>query len=323
MLGENKVTVRVRAGLFGYGTCSIITIDPFDLSKGDFTMTKVTFIGIGDMGSQMIKHLPPAGFDVTIWDKDPQKLTGFDSPDIHAAKSLAEAVKASRVIITSVMSEDVPALHLGHDGEPGIVDFLQPGSTLIVTSTLDPQKIFAIHKALPKNTQILDVPLIGGVRYAREAALVLIASGDKATVENVLPILKVFGTVKYVGALGNGAKLKLITNVAIMAAEAGIRETLDLADAYDIDYDTVLGLMQMGPLKPVVNRALDTNNPRPLKASVADEEELMNATKDLIKLPLAKGSRDRLKAAVDAVEGEARFIDITNKNTALPKFKSK
>ena len=39
----------------------------------------------------------------------------------------------------------------------------------------------------------------------------------------------------------------------------------DLADAYGIDYETTLELLQMGPLKPVVLRALDESNPRPLK----------------------------------------------------------
>ncbi len=281
----------------------------------------VTFIGIGDMGSQMIQHLPEAGYDVTIWDRDPKKLAGFDSAHIKVASSLAEAVKASKVIITSVMSDDVLPLHVGHDGEPGIVDFLQAGSVVIVTSTLDPQKIFTIQKALPQGTNILDVPLIGGVRYARSADLVLIGAGDQKILEQVLPILNVFGIVKYVGKLGNGAKLKLITNVNIMAAEAGIRETLDLADAYDIDYGTVLELLQLGPLKAVVLRALDTSNPRPLKGSVADEVELVNATKELVELPIAKASRDRLQDAVDAVKGEARFIDITNKNTALPQYR--
>lgn len=145
-------------------------------------MTKVTFIGIGDMGSQMITHLPSSGYDVTIWDKDPEKIANIDNSDIHAASSLAEAVKSSKVIITSVMSDDVLALHLGHDGKPGIVNFLQPGSTLIITSTLDPEKIFAVNKALPKDTHLLDVPIIGGVRYAREGSLVLIASGAKEAV---------------------------------------------------------------------------------------------------------------------------------------------
>ncbi|KRM36099.1 2-hydroxy-3-oxopropionate reductase [Agrilactobacillus composti DSM 18527 = JCM 14202] len=283
----------------------------------------ITFIGIGNMGSQMVPHLAKAGHTVTIWDTDKNRLAGFSDPQIKPATSLEAAVKASKVVITSVMSDDVLDLHLGTSNHAGIVNFLQPDSTLIVTSTLDPAKIYAIHDALPDKTQLLDVPLIGGVKYAREGALVLIAAGDKAVVDQVLPILQVFGTVKYVGPLGNGAKLKLITNVGIMAAEAGIRETLDLADAYAIDYDTVLELLQMGPLKPVVVRALDTTNPRPLKDSVADEEELLHATKDLIKLRLAEGSRDRLQEAVEAAEavaGEAKFIDITNKNTAFPKY---
>ncbi|WP_040534764.1 NAD(P)-dependent oxidoreductase, partial [Schleiferilactobacillus shenzhenensis] len=235
---------------------------------------KITFIGIGDMGREMVPHLAAAGHDVTIWDKDAARLQGFTDPHITAAHSLAEAVQASPLVITSVMSDDVPALHIGTAAAPGIVHYLQPGSVLVVTSTLDPRKITAIHDVMPARTHLLDVPMIGGVKYAREGKLVLIAGGDQAVVDQVTPILSLFGTVKYVGALGNGAKLKLITNVGIMAAEAGIRETLDLADAYGIDYETTLNLMKMGPLNAVVTRALDTTNPRPLKRSVADEDEL-------------------------------------------------
>lgn len=146
----------------------------------------------------------------------------------------------------------------------------------------------------------------------------LIAAGDKQVVETVAPVLETFGKIRYVSDQGNGAKLKLITNVAIMAAEAGIRETLDLADAYGIDYETTLELLQMGPLKPVVLRALDESNPRPLKDSVADEVELDNATKEFVDLPIATAAMKRLQKAVDSVDGEAKFIDITNKKTALP-----
>ncbi|WLV86325.1 NAD(P)-dependent oxidoreductase [Lacticaseibacillus zeae] len=279
---------------------------------------KITFIGVGDMRSHMVPHLAKAGYDLVIWDKVPAKMATLTGEHVTAAKSLKDAVTASKVVITSVMSDDVPALHIGTPEQPGIVHYLQPGSTLIVTSTLDPRKIAAIQAVMPANTKLLDVPMIGGVKYAREAGLVLIAAGDKQAVDAVLPVLKTFGTVKYVGEQGNGAKLKLITNVAIMAAEAGIRETLDLADAYGIDYATTLDLLQMGPLKPVVIRALDESNPRPLKDSVADEVELDNATKDFVDLPIASAAMRRLQKAVDSVVGEAQFIDITNKKTALP-----
>ncbi|GAB6092064.1 NAD(P)-dependent oxidoreductase [Furfurilactobacillus curtus] len=281
----------------------------------------ISFIGIGDMGSQMVPHLAEAGHTVTIWDRDPDKMAAIESDRIAVGSSLENVVKASQVIITSVMSDDVLALHLGNDHTPGIIKYLQPDSILIVTSTLDPEKIFTINQAMPTTTKLLDVPMIGGVRYAREAQLNLIAAGPTKAFEVVSPILSLLGNVKYTGALGNGAKLKLITNVGIMAAEAGIRETLDLADAYGIDYETVLDLLQVGPLKPVVIRALDQTNPRPLKDSVADVDELLAATESLLKLPLAEAARNRLRKAVNDDPQEARFIDITTTDTKLPQFR--
>lgn len=279
----------------------------------------ITFIGTGFMGSEMVPHLTDNGYTVTVFDKDRDKTARLANDQIHVADSLEEAVQASSIIITSVMSNDVLDLHVGTDDQPGIVSDLKAGSILVVTSTLDPDKIATIKAAMPDDTELIDAPIIGGVRYAREGSLVLMPAGDKAAFETVNPVLESFGRVEYVGKSGNGAKLKLITNVGIMAAEAGIRETLDLADVYDIDYDTTLHLMQLGPLNPVVTRALDEHNPRPLKDSVADEVELLSATDKLIELPMVKASMRRLQKAVDAVEGEARFSDIVHKNTSLKK----
>ncbi len=103
------------------------------------------------------------------------------------------------------------------------------------------------------------------MKYAREASLVLIAAGDKQVVETVAPVLETFGKIRYVGDQGNGAKLKLITNVAIMAAEAGIRETLDLADAYGIDYETTLDCYRWDHLSQSYSGRSDESNPRPLE----------------------------------------------------------
>lgn len=283
---------------------------------------KIAFIGIGDMGREMVPHLANANYEVTIWDENSTQLAKVTDPRIKIASSLSAAVSVSDIVITSVMYEDVDRLHLGDQQHGGVVNYIKSGATLIVTSTLDPQKIVAIRDALPQKVNLLDAPMIGGVKYAREASLVLLAGGDHDVVTQMMPILNLFGTTRYVGQLGDGAKLKLITNVAIMAAEAGIRETLDLSDEYQIDYALVLDLLQMGPLKPVVVRALDETNPRPLEKSVADMDELLAATEPLIDLPLVKAGRKRLLQAVKDAGGSARFIDITNKVTALPRFRN-
>lgn len=283
----------------------------------------ITFIGIGDMGSHMVPHLLKAGHHVTIWDRDAEKMAA-EHDKYSAAKvatSLKDAVQGAALVITAVMSSDVLALHIGEKDQPGIVTYLDPKATLVVTSTLDPDKISAIQAKMPADTYLLDASMIGGVKYAREAGLVFIVGGDKTAFDRIEPVLSLMGTVEYAGKLGNGAKLKLITNDGIMAAEAGIRETLDLADAYGIDYDITLKLLQMGPLKAVVVRALDQTNPRPLKDSVADVDELVKATDKVLELSIVKNAQERLQKAVDATNGKARFIDITTKNTALPDYR--
>ena len=81
---------------------------------------KITFIGVGDMGSHMVPHLAKAGYDVTVWDKVPAKMAAVVGDHVRTATSLEDAVTASKVIITSVMSDDVPALHIGTTETPGI-----------------------------------------------------------------------------------------------------------------------------------------------------------------------------------------------------------
>ena len=281
----------------------------------------LAFIGIGDMGSEMVPHLVSQDYQVTIWDRDIEKLKQdkLKKLNINLATSLKNAVANADVVITSVMSDDVLNLHLGSKNHSGIIDFLKKGAILIITSTLDPQKIMEIQEHMPAETYLLDAPMIGGVKYARNAKLEFIVGGPHTIADKVALILSTMGSFNYVGKIGNGAKLKLITNDAIMAAEAGIRETLDLADAYGIDYQTTLDLLQKGPLKPVVVRALDKTNPRPLADSLADVDELINATDDLIDLPMVKAAQGRLKKAVNAKK-QAQFIDLTNKSTALAHF---
>lgn len=282
----------------------------------------LAFIGIGDMGSEMVPHLVSQDYQVTIWDRDTEKLKQdkLKKSNVKLATSLKNAVANADIVITSVMSDDVLNLHLGSKNHSGIIDFLKKGAILIITSTLDPQKIMEIQEHMPSETYLLDAPMIGGVKYARNAKLEFIVGGPHTIADKVASILSVMGTFNYVGKIGNGAKLKLITNDTIMAAEAGIRETLDLSDAYGIDYQTTLDLLQKGPLKPVVVRALDKTNPRPLADSLADVDELVGATKKLIDLPIVKSAQNRLKKAVN-VKPQAEFIDITNKSTALKQFR--
>jgi 3-hydroxyisobutyrate dehydrogenase len=110
---------------------------------------------------------------------------------------------------------------------------------------------------MPAGLHLVDAPLIGGVRYASEAALtVLLASSDDAMAFE--PILATFGDVVRGGPLGSGVASKLITNVVVMAAEAGLREALDLAEILGGSYQTTLDLLARGPMAAVSARSSST-----------------------------------------------------------------
>jgi 3-hydroxyisobutyrate dehydrogenase len=121
----------------------------------------------------------------------------------------------------------------------------------------------SIASQMPAGVHLVDAPLIGGVRYAAEASLTVLLAGTDEAMALTEPMLGLFGNVVRVGPLGSGVAYKLITNVVVMAAEAGLREALDLTDIFGGSYQTTLDLLARGPMAAVVKRALDRDNPRP------------------------------------------------------------
>jgi 3-hydroxyisobutyrate dehydrogenase len=170
---------------------------------------------------------------------------------------------------------------------------------------------------------VVDAPIVGGVRYARERSVTFLVGGEPAAVAQAERVLVSLGNVERVGPAGAGVKYKLITNAFVMAAEVGLREALDLTDILGGDYETALRLFGVGPMAAVVKRALDESNPRPLRASAQDFDALLSVVDDPALLPISAAGRDRLWSAVDAEPGhEPMFVELTRRTTALDRYRS-
>ncbi|MEV6139089.1 NAD(P)-binding domain-containing protein [Nocardia sp. NPDC051990] len=279
-------------------------------------MTRIGFIGVGDMGSRMAARLLSVGHQVTVFDIAPQRVADMVAVGAEAATTPAAAARDADLVISSVMSADIPTAHLAADG---ILAGLRPGAVLAVTSTTTPAILNSIASAMPPRTHLLDAALVGGVRYAAEGTLTVLLGGDEEPAAASEPILSSFGEVVRVGPLGSGVAYKLITNVVVMAAEAGLREALDLTDLLGGTYTTALDLLARGPMAAVVNRALDRGNPRPVRASAADFDVLIDAG-GAENLPICAAARTRLWAAATAADSPM-FYDLTTHLTALPRYR--
>ncbi|WP_405747486.1 NAD(P)-binding domain-containing protein [Streptomyces sp. NBC_01525] len=283
-------------------------------------MTTVAIIGFGDMGEQMAPHLVAAGYEVRVSDTDPAKRERAATTGATVHATAAEAARGAQLTLGLVMSHDIPAAYLGPDG---ILAGASQGSLVLVCSTTTPELLNAAVSAAPGGVTVLDAPIVGGVKYARERGITFLVGAAPDVFERARPVLETLGKVRRVGEVGSGVAYKLITNVAVMAAEAGIREALDLADHLGQDYDTALDLMALGPMAAVVSRARDTTNPRPLRRSAEDDDTLLASVPDPAQqLPISHAAAGRLWNAVTAVKGfEPDFVDLTRKTTAREGFR--
>src|SRR2546430_7551036 len=69
--------------------------------------TDVTVVGTGNMGSALAGALLTAGHSVTVWNRTPERHEALRARGARGAPSLAEALRASEVIIICVLDYDV------------------------------------------------------------------------------------------------------------------------------------------------------------------------------------------------------------------------
>ena len=281
-------------------------------------MSTVGFVGLGDMGSRMVPHLLRANHRVIVFDVVRDQLEAMTALGAVAAESAAAAARDADVAISAVMSADIPAAHLG---PRGILAGMRPETALAILSTTSPDMLQSIASQIPDGAHLVDAPLVGGVRYATEASLTVLLAGPDDAMALTEPILELFGNVVRVGPLGSGVAYKLITNVVVMAAEAGLREALDLTDILGCSYKTALDLLARGPMAAVVKRALDRDNPRAIRDSAIDFDVLVSAGGEE-NLPISAAGRRRIWAAAEAGPPPPVFFDLTTRTTALPRFRA-
>lgn len=204
----------------------------------------VAWIGLGIMGSPMSENLIKAGYRVTGFTLEPDKLDRLAAAGGTAAASVAEAVRDADVVITMVPAS--PQVEAVAHGEDGILAHARDGALLIDMSSITPRtsvELAAAAAAAGRGLRVLDAPVSGGEAGAVEGVLSIMVGGDRADFDAARPVLDALGTtVVHCGPHGAGQTVKaanqLIVAVNIQAcAEAVVfleKSGVDLAAALDV-----------------------------------------------------------------------------------------
>lgn len=198
-------------------------------------ISTIGFIGVGNMGNPMAANLLKGGFDVTVFDARAETAAAFVAQHGgRAAASLAE-LAAGRDAIVTMLPDDRIVRQVMFDG--GAAAAMRPGAVLVDMGTCDPTGTRATAEALEKlGLQMVDAPVMGGVVFAKDATLDIMAGGDPAVVGRVTPLLKAMGrSLVHCGAIGAGHAMKALANYVNACALINAIEALTIGKKFGLD----------------------------------------------------------------------------------------
>jgi len=202
------------------------------------TKPSILFVGTGNMGNPIAANLLRAGYALSLADLDETKFANLlPLGGVRADDLLASARRADVVFLSLPGPAQVEGLLLGQ----GLLGAMKNGAGLIDTTTSSVELARRIGaQAAALGVDYLESPVTNAIDGAREGRLGIFAAGSQQAFEKYRPIFEVIGEkIFHVGAHGNGATIKLITNLLWFVHAAAVGEGLMLGAKAGIPLDTV------------------------------------------------------------------------------------
>ena len=199
-------------------------------------MSRIGFIGLGNMGGPMVRNLLAAGHTVSAFDLVPRAIDDARAAGAEAAPSAAAAASAVDVAITMLPTgRDVRAVYLG---EGGVFAAADARTLLIDSSTIDvttAREVGATAEA--RGLDMIDAPVSGGVAGAEAASLTFMVGGSEPAVGRARPVLEAMGkTIVHAGAAGTGQAAKICNNLILGVSMIAVSEAFVLAEKLGLDH---------------------------------------------------------------------------------------
>ncbi len=212
---------------------------------------RIGIIGLGIMGGAMAEGMIAAGYRVCGYDVHPAGRQRLKKAGGQALSTCAEVAGSADVVITSLPSvaalEDVvekivPASGTKHKAKSRLV--------VIETSTLPIlDKERALRRLKQAGVTLLDCPISGTARRMKEGSWTIFVSGNAAACKATRPIFAVFTrNAPYVGAFGNGSKMKFIANHLVAIYNVSVAESLTFARKMGLNAHQVWDLFAQSPV---------------------------------------------------------------------------
>ena len=201
-------------------------------------MSKIAFIGLGNMGLPMARNLVTAGHEVTGFDLSNAVGAGLQESGGKAADTIAAAVANAEIIISMLPAgKHVTSVYTDSHG---VIANASAGALLIDSSTIDVDTARAVSaKAEAAGFAMVDAPVSGGVGGAAAGTLTFMVGGTDEAYQAAKPVLDVMGqNIFHAGGSGNGQVAKICNNMLLGISMIGTAEAFMLGEKLGLDAQT-------------------------------------------------------------------------------------
>ena len=194
---------------------------------------KLGMAGLGRMGFPMAKNLINAGFDIQVWNRNPERSASFATEMQCQIAQTPEALASACDIVITMLADDAASQDV-YLGESGLLKG-KKDMVFIEMSTVSPNWINRLQSQSSR-AAIIDAPVSGATQAAQAGKLMIMVGGSEEIAQPLLPIFDALGEKTIIlGKQSAGATMKLAINSVIHSLNQAAAESLNLAQAAGIE----------------------------------------------------------------------------------------
>jgi len=205
--------------------------------------TQLGFVGIGAMGSRIVRRLLVNGYKVIVYNRDRRKAESLIAAGATVADTLPEVPKSSKVIL-SCLTDDAAVLRV-YKALDGILAHAAPGTIVVEMSTVLPQTSRELaREAATRGVHVLDVAISGSTPVLEQGMVTLLGGGEAEVFAALEPIFKIIAKQYFhLGPAGSGTAAKLVVNTLLGDGMQAVAEACALGEKQGLDREQLLTVL--------------------------------------------------------------------------------
>lgn len=205
--------------------------------------TQLGFVGVGAMGSRIVRRLLAGGHKVAVYDLSREKAEAMARDGATVSNSLAALASTTEIILSCLTNDEaVRRVYLAPDG---LLAHATSGKVVLEMSTIRPRTSREVaREGADRGVHVLDVAISGSTPAVEQGTVTLLCGGDPNIFTKLEPIFQTFARQYFhLGASGSGTAAKLVVNALLGVGMQAIAEACALGEREGLDRDQLLTVL--------------------------------------------------------------------------------